>query len=258
MKGGKMDKSQFCRRGRPGRVNQQAGTPVPIAAAPEPVKIRPSLDGLMAAYRILFDAYGPQHWWPGDTPWEVCVGAVLTQNTSWKNVEKAIANLKADNHGKFPPCNAILEMDLSRLAQLIRPSGYYNQKAIKLKAIAVWWKENVNASSSLKLGRTMDEWRDSLLQVKGVGPETADSILLYSFNLPSFVVDAYTKRIMSRHFGTDPEISYGEMRGIFMDNLPNDAKLFNEYHALIVRLAKESCLKKGCSSTCPLIPIRNR
>lgn len=205
---------------------------------------------LVKIYEILYKAYGPQHWWPGDTPWEICIGAVLTQNTNWGNVEKAIANLKRGDN--ICPVK-IRKMPLSELESAIRPSGYFRLKAQRLLAVTDWWLENVENERLHPKGQPLSFWRESILEVKGVGPETADSILLYSFNLPTFVIDAYTRRIMARHFGFKPDIDYHELRQIFMDNLPHDPKLFNEFHALFVRTAKEACRKNTCGSNCPLV-----
>lgn len=215
---------------------------------------------ILKIYEQLFNTYGPQHWWPGDSPWEICVGAVLTQNTNWSNVEKAIINLKAgrliaagttrQQPERFPAKFA--ETPIGEIEEMIRPSGYFRLKADRMMHVVGWWLENVSDGNLKQQGKSLDYWRDSLLKVKGIGPETADSILLYAFNLPTFVVDSYTKRVMSRHLGTEPDIPYHELRDIFMANLPNDTKLFNEYHALIVQLAKEKCLKRECKESCPL------
>ncbi len=207
---------------------------------------------IIATYRILLKRYGPQHWWPGDTPWEVCVGAVLTQNTAWTNVEKAIANLKIRNRGVLPPAEDLLRMPMSDLEDAIRPSGYFRLKAGRLRAATEWWAANTKDGRLHPAGRSLLNWRESLLKVKGIGPETADSILLYCFNLPTFVIDAYTKRMMARHFGIPENIGYHEIQKIFMDSLPKDHKIYNEFHALIVRLSKQDCRKKGCSPECPL------
>ncbi len=204
---------------------------------------------LMNLYDKMFSAYGPRHWWPGDTPWEICVGAVLTQNTNWRNVERAIANLK--NINALSP-EKIMAMPHEELAEAIRPSGYYNLKAKRLRAVTSWWLENVVNNKLSPDEKPLEYWRDSLLEVKGAGPETVDSILLYAFNLPTFVIDAYTKRIMARHFGTGKDIPYDQLRNLFMDNLPHDARLFNEFHALFVETAKNACLKKSCLPECPL------
>lgn len=215
---------------------------------------------LLKIYNNLLDSYGSQNWWPGDSPWEICVGAVLTQNTNWSNVEKAIVNLKAgglvansseqNKPESFPAKFA--KTPSSEIEEMIRPSGYFRLKADRMMHVVDWWLSNVKAGHLNQSGKSLDYWRDSLLEVKGIGPETADSILLYAFDLPTFVVDAYTKRVMSRHLGTDPNIDYHELRGLFMDNLTHDARLFNEYHALLVQVAKESCLKKECKEWCPL------
>ncbi len=199
-------------------------------------------------YKKLFAAYGPQHWWPGDSPWEICVGAVLTQNTNWGNVEKAIANLK---RGKSLCPVKIRKMPIADLEKAIHPSGFYRLKARRLLAVTDWWLANVKDDRLVPGEKNPAFWRESILSVNGVGPETADSIMLYSFNLPTFVIDAYTKRIMSRHFGFKPDIGYHELQKQFMDNLPADPKLFNEFHALFVRMAKEHCRKGACLKGCP-------
>lgn len=200
-------------------------------------------------YLKLFNAYGEQHWWPGDTPWEVCTGAVLTQNTAWRNVEIAIGRLK--NADMLSPEKILFSED-SVIERLIASSGYFRLKTQRLKAVCRWWTENVRDDRLHPARKDLDYWRESILSVKGVGPETADSILLYSFNLPTFVIDAYTKRIMARHFKFSPDIPYEELRSFFMDRLPPDYRLFNEFHALFVRLGKEACRKNHCTEKCPL------
>jgi endonuclease-3 related protein len=204
---------------------------------------------LLKMYELLYEAYGPQHWWPGETPWEICVGAVLTQNTNWGNVEKALSNLRKSN--SICPVKT-RNMPLSELESAIRPSGYFRLKAHRLLAVTDWWLENVRNDKLHPARKPLSFWRESILNVKGVGPETADSIMLYSFNLPTFVIDAYTRRIMARHCGFKHDIEYHQLRRFFMDNLPNDPKLFNEFHALFVRMAKEDCHKNSCSDKCPL------
>jgi len=213
-------------------------------------------DKLLAIYNTLYKHYGPQYWWPGESPWEICVGAILTQNTNWRNVEKAIINLKKSNFisttSKTPDCSIrLLNADNSVIEKLIRPSGYYRMKTKTLKNFALWWSNNVS-EQKLKENPTINEIRPSLLSVNGIGPETADSILLYAFNLPTFVIDAYTKRIMTRHAQTDLNIKYNDLRELFMKNLPNNPNLFKEFHALFVQLAKESCLKNKCTHSCVL------
>jgi len=197
----------------------------------------------------MFNKYGRQYWWPGDTPWEICVGAVLTQNTNWENVEKAIRNIKKVN--AMSP-REIYYMPERKLEELLRPSGYFRLKTQRLRNVTRWWLDSVDEHSRLQSGLSLDCVRESLLSVKGVGPETADSILLYSFNMPTFVIDKYTRRIMSRHCGTPEEIDYHRLREIFMGSLPNETELFNEYHALFVRNGKLDCNSKGCGRDCPL------
>jgi len=197
---------------------------------------------LMAIYDALYAHYGPQHWWPGDTPFEVMVGAILTQNTNWQNVEKAIANLKAA--GALGP-KAIHDMPEPELASLIRPSGYFNIKARRLKAFISYFVERYGGSVARMKKAGCERLREEILAVNGIGPETADSILLYALECPVFVVDAYTKRIFLRH-GFFPETSdYHDVQSFFTERIPKDVKLYNEYHALIVRLAKDRCLKRA-------------
>ncbi len=191
-------------------------------------------------YSILYKKFGPQGWWPTSTKnkqFEVIIGAILTQNTSWKNVEKAIFNL---NKEKLIDINKIKKVNLKKLASLIRPSGYYNQKAERLKIIAKFCSKNKSPA------------REELLAVKGVGPETADSILLYAFKKPFFVVDTYTKRVFSRIGLCKPDIKYEELQEIFHKSLNKNTKLFNEYHALIVELGKQFCTKQPKCKNCPI------
>ncbi|MEX2525925.1 MAG: endonuclease III domain-containing protein [Gammaproteobacteria bacterium] len=191
---------------------------------------------LMTLYRRLYRSYGPQYWWPAETPFEVMVGAVLTQNTAWINVEKAVRQLK--QAGKLDP-DQIVGMRADRLASLIRPSGYFNIKARRLQNLCRWY---VHAGGHTGLESLLTEaLRDSLLSVNGVGPETADDILLYAFDRPVFVIDAYTRRLLGGLGlieGTEP---YEDLRAAFESRLDSDTALFNEYHALIVRHAKEPC-----------------
>lgn len=204
---------------------------------------------LMHAFTLMSAKYGPQHWWPSDSPWETCVGAVLTQNTSWKNVEIAISSLK--NSGCLD-AEKLLGMQISEIESHIRPSGYFRLKTARLLELAKWWVQNTSGGKIKTPSRNLAETRKSVLSIKGVGPETADCILLYAFELPVFVIDAYTRRIMARHFGTPLEIDYHELQSVFMKNLPHDVKLFNEFHALFVAAAKYHCRKNECSRECPL------
>ena len=206
---------------------------------------------LMVLYDRLFDAYGPQHWWPGDTPFEVMVGAVLTQNTAWTNVEKAIANLKQAEKLELLPMG---RMRLQRLARLIRPAGYFNVKARRLKHLCRWLASNGGIKALSR--RPTLELRESLLEVHGVGPETADDILLYAFHRPVFVIDAYTRRLLQRLKLIRGNEAYETLRERIEAVLDADTSLYNEYHALIVRHAKEKCLQNGdcihCKVEAPL------
>lgn len=193
---------------------------------------------LLDVYRRLFDCYGPQHWWPAEEPFEVIVGAILTQSTAWSNVEKAIARLKAEN--VLSP-SALRRLPVSELAGLIYPSGYYNAKALKLSSFAVWLGERYGDDLDRLFSLPLWQLREELLSVHGIGEETADSIILYAARKPIFVIDAYTRRIVRRlglHPGDD---SYRSFQTLFMEHLPLDEGLFNEYHALFVRHGKEIC-----------------
>lgn len=203
---------------------------------------------IVNGFDALLACYGQQRWWPGDSPWEICAGAVLTQNTNWSNVEKAIALLKAA--GALSP-EAALDRPVAELEALLLPSGFFRIKARRLRNVAAWWVENVHGTK-LKRELPATEWRTQLLAVNGVGPETADSILLYCFDLPVFVIDAYTRRLAARHFGVSQAISYSALQQIFTESLPRSPAMFNEYHALLVRNAKERCRKNLCSDNCPL------
>jgi endonuclease-3 related protein len=200
-------------------------------------------------YESLFARFGPQHWWPGDTQFEIIVGAILTQNTNWANVEKAIANLKAADH--LTP-DKLYCLDVSQLAELIRPAGYYNIKAKRLKSFLSWLFEEHDGKLSRLQSLSTPQLRAELLAVKGVGRETADSILLYALGRPIFVVDAYTARIAVRHGLIDAGADYERLQELFQSNLPEDVQLFNEYHALLVRLGKQFCRPKAQCSGCPL------
>jgi len=204
---------------------------------------------LAGIYERLRKEFGPMGWWPADTPFEVMVGAILTQNTAWTNVEKAIANLKRER--ALRPA-AMASLGRGRLARLIRPAGYYNIKAKRLGNFLRFFLRDSGGSVKRFLSRPAGTLREKLLGVNGIGPETADSIILYAAGKPVFVVDAYTKRIFSRHRIISPAAEYHEIQSLFMKNLPRRAKLFNEYHALIVKLGKEYCRKKPLCRSCPL------
>jgi len=197
----------------------------------------------------LFDHFGPQHWWPGETPFEIMLGAVLTQNTSWRNVSLVIEALRRDGLLSF---DALETLPLEVLAEKIRPSGYYNQKAKRLKGLFAAIRED---SGNLEAFFEQDTHalREKLLAIKGIGPETADSITLYAAGKPVFVVDAYTYRILLRHDLIAEEAGYEEIQDLFLSKLPPETQCYNEYHALLVRLAKEYCKKTNpLCDRCPL------
>jgi len=204
---------------------------------------------LTEIYQLLFDHFGPQHWWPGQTRFEIIAGAILTQNTNWANVEKAIANLKASDLLKPEKLH---NLDIAELAELIRPAGYYNIKAKRLKNLVNWLFDNYDGQLTNLETLSTDRFRAELLAIRGIGRETADSILLYAFDREVLVVDAYTARIAIRHMLIEPQADYEQIRQLFQSNLPQDASLFNEYHALLVRLGKEFCKPKPQCSRCPL------
>ena len=203
-------------------------------------------------YRILDDHFGNLHWWPGDSPLEVIVGAILTQNTAWKNVETAIAALR--RHALLS-VTALMDIPERELAGMIRPSGYYNVKSRRLKAFLVFLRDEFRGSLDVMFSEDVPMLRQKLLGIKGIGAETADSILLYAGGKPVFVVDAYTRRILSRHGIVATRSSYGEIQRLFMDRLPADAALFNQYHALIVYTGKNYCRKQPRCQECPLYPF---
>jgi len=211
---------------------------------------------LMDIYRALFKAYGPQQWWPGDSPFEVMVGAVLTQNTAWGNVEKAIANLKS---GGPLTVDRVRGLSRRKLAALIKSSGYYTVKAKRISNLMAFLTGRYGGSLARMFKADPEELRRGLLLVNGIGPETADAIMLYAAGHPVFVVDAYTRRIFSRHGMVSGDDGYHIVQQLFMDSLPRDASLFNEYHALLVRLGKMHCTKTAprCSG-CPLKPLLPR
>jgi endonuclease-3 related protein len=202
-------------------------------------------------YDTLFAALGPQRWWPGRTAFEVIVGAILTQNTSWSNVEPAIGNLR---RAKLLTPRAIEAVPLGRLAKLIRSSGCFRQKAKKLKAFVRFLREEHEGSLVKMFGTPTEVLREQLLDVHGIGPETADAILLYAGRHPVFVVDAYARRMLERHQLAEPKHSYEELRHVFERSLPADAPLYNEFHALIVRAGKDYCRATNprCEE-CPLV-----
>ncbi len=205
---------------------------------------------LQEVYQRLLDAFGPQKWWPGDTQFEIMVGAILVQNTNWQNVERAIGNLRAAD--LLDP-KALYEVHEEELEELIRPAGYFRVKARRLRSLLEFLVKRYSGSIEAMFRTPLEELRRQLLGIHGVGPETADSILLYAGSLPTFVVNAYTYRIFSRHGWIDLESDYHQIQEFFHDHLPADGPMFNEFHALLVNLGKHYCKKsKAMCETCPL------
>lgn len=205
---------------------------------------------LKTIYKKLLSRFGPQGWWPADGPFEVIIGAILTQNTNWKNVERAIDNLKRN---KLLRPEMLYGLRVRRLASLIKPAGYYNIKAKRLKAFLNFFFKVYQADLKKMFSVDTHTLRIQLLSINGIGPETADSILLYALDKPVFVIDAYTKRILFRHGLIREKATYEQVQNLFMKRLNPDRKLFNEYHALLVKLGKELCLKnKPKCGICPL------
>ncbi|MBI5810527.1 MAG: endonuclease III domain-containing protein, partial [Deltaproteobacteria bacterium] len=201
-------------------------------------------------YKSLYGSFGPQGWWPGRTRFEMIAGAILTQNTAWTNVRKAIDNLRRE---KLLTPGGVHSLDVKRLAALIRPAGYFNIKAKRLKNFTDHLYSGYNGSLGRLFNKGSKALREELLNINGIGPETADSIILYAAGLPEFVVDAYTKRVLKRHGLAGEDTGYEEMKALFMENLPGSARLFNEYHALIVKTGKVFCrAKKPACGLCPL------
>jgi len=207
---------------------------------------------IQGLYRVLSGALGPSRWWPGETPFEVAVGAILTQNTNWKNVEKAIANLKAEG---APTARGLRTLHPARLEELIRPAGYFRIKTIRLTDFLDFLEQESGLEIEALAQQPLETLRPKLLAVRGIGPETADSILLYALGKPTFVVDAYTVRMFSRH-GLIPEATdYHEVQDIAQSAIAPEAVDYNEFHALIVRAAKEWCRKS--KPLCALCPARS-
>lgn len=211
---------------------------------------RAARPGLQEYYNTLLRALGPQNWWPARTPFEVILGAILTQNTAWTNVEKAMANLRRER--LLTPA-ALERVPQRKLARLIRSSGYFRQKAKKLKAFVRFLRHEYGGSLARMFRTPTAELREKLLAVHGIGPETADSILLYAARHPVFVVDAYTKRILMRHGLVTEKAGYEELRALFENSLPRDVQLYNEFHGLIVMTGKHWCRTKNpLCHACPL------
>lgn len=200
-------------------------------------------------FDALLAAWGPQHWWPGDTPLEVIVGAILTQNTNWKNVERAIARLRANGMLDWRRLHAATT---DELAEMIRPAGTYRVKARRLKAFVEFLFARFGGRLENMKRVAMPELRRQLLEVPGIGPETADAILLYALGRPVFVVDAYTRRVLLRHRLIDASARYDDIQRVFESALPRDVALFNEYHALLVEVGKHHCRSTARCAGCPL------
>jgi endonuclease-3 related protein len=210
-------------------------------------------DKLMDIYNRMYLHFGSRHWWPADAAFEVVVGAILTQNVAWKNVEQAIQNLKA--HDLLQP-HVLVQIDLDKLANLIRPTRYFNMKAKKLRAFCQHLMDNYAGSLECFFEKELWALREELLSIYGIGEETADSILLYAAQKPIFVVDTYTRRIFSRLGQVDPDIKYEALQKFFMENIPPDIALYNEYHALIDAVGSHYCaVKKPLCRECPLKPL---
>lgn len=222
-------------------------TPPLTPAAP---KFAPRGEDLRAVFGRLLEAYGPQSWWPADSPFEVAVGAVLTQNAAWGNVEQAIANLRARG---LLSLEALLDCQPEHVADAIRPSGYFNVKTQRLLSLCRFLGDEGDLSGFAR--REPDDRRAALLSVHGIGPETADDILLYALQQPVFVIDTYTRRLLQRLGLASGRESYEELRMGFENALGPDVALFNEFHALVVRHAKVSCRKRPVCAGCVLKPL---
>lgn len=205
---------------------------------------------LKEIYERLLNHFGPQNWWSTQSPFEICIGIILIPNTTWKNVEKALKNLS--KHSFLDPFK-LYSLDLKDLSQLIKPSGFYNLKAKRLKNFIKFLVEEYKGNLETMFSEKVEVLRSKLLSIKGLGKETVDSILLYAGNFPFFVVDTYTYRILSRHQLVPEEVSYDEIQALFMENLPGEVRLYQEYHALLVACGKSFCKnqKPNCSQ-CPL------
>jgi endonuclease-3 related protein len=206
---------------------------------------------LMQVYRRLYRHYGNLHWWPGETPLEISVGAILTQNTAWSNVEKAIRRLKEN---QVLSVKALRRLSLGQLAQFIKSAGYFNVKAQRLKNFISFLQSRYGGSLNKMFRQDTSPLRAELLSVNGTGPETADSILLYAAKKPVFVIDAYTKRIFSRHGVMAYENSYDDFQQLFMKRLPPDVPLYNQFHALLVYIGKDFWIFATLDPSATLVP----
>lgn len=211
-------------------------------------------DTLQGFYDAMMTAYGTQEWWPADTPTEVIIGAILTQNTAWRNVERAIENLKQAGALDW---QRLHHMEPETLAELIRPAGTYKVKTRRLKAFAAWFSNCYDCDLNRMFATPLYTLREELLSVSGIGRETADAILLYAGGLPTFVVDAYTARILRRHQLIDGDADYEEIKELFESALPENVDLFNEFHALLVQVGKQHCRPRAKCEGCPLEPFEH-
>jgi endonuclease-3 related protein len=205
---------------------------------------------LMELFHAGHRRFGDQNWWPGDGPLEIMIGAVLTQNTNWSNVEKAIENLRRE---KLMDVEKLVSISPEELAELIRPAGYFTVKTKRLKNLLNYIHENYQGSLEQFFSLSLDALREELLSISGIGPETADDIILYAAGKPTFVVDTYTYRILLRHFFIESDADYHTIKELFEENLPAKVELFNEFHAILVAVGKNYCKKqKPLCSNCPL------
>ena len=204
---------------------------------------------LREIYDALREEFGHRSWWPGDGPFEVMVGAILTQNTNWDNVETAIDNLK-ERDVLNPP--AILNVEQEDLQDLVRPAGYYRQKAARVKRLSQWLMDNCDGAVELLQKWPRDELRKELVSIRGVGPETADSIMLYALDKPVFVVDTYTLRVTTRHGLIERNCTYYDLQNLFQDHLPEDLDLYRDFHAQLVEVGKRYCRPTPKCQNCPV------
>lgn len=211
--------------------------------------LRAALDNV---YARMLQHFGPTHWWPGDSPFEIAIGAILTQNTAWTNVERAIANLKRE---RLLEPRRMLAADIAILEQAIRPSGYFRQKAERLRIFCAYLIDRHGGSMKRMSRQPLESLREELLALKGIGPETADDILLYACGKAVFVIDAYTRRVLNRHQIADGQQPYEALRALLEKHLPADVELFKEYHGLIVYTGKDFCRKTPKCDGCPLQPL---
>jgi len=208
-----------------------------------------SKPALMKIYQTLLNHFGHRHWWPGETRLEIIIGAILTQNTAWKNVEKAITNLKKEGLLSYQGLQAISQ---ERLAELIRPSGYYNQKSLKIIAFLAFVEERYAGNLQRMFREETLALREEMLAIKGIGPETADSILLYAGEHPIFVVDLYTHRVITRHAWAEERIDYHGLQQWFAERIPKEVELYKDFHAQLVAVGNAFCRKTPKCEACPL------